>query len=63
MTGYEKELEAMNAAFEVRLEEAYDEIGRYRRKVKNAIVIVEESRLAENVRRNLLNELQGALGE
>lgn len=63
MTEYEKELETMNAAFEVRLEEAYDEIGRYRRKVKNAIVIVEESRLADNVRRNLLNELQGALGE
>lgn len=63
MTSYEKELEAMNASFEMRLEEAYDEIGRYKRKVKNAIVIVEESRLAENVRRNLLNELRGALDE
>lgn len=63
MDDHNKELEAMNAAFEMRLDEAYDEIGRYRRKIKNALLIVEKSRMSQTIKNNLRNELQSALDQ
>lgn len=63
LTEYEKELEAENAAFNMRLEEAYNDIGRYKRKLENAIVIVEQSKMGDRVKRLVLKELRGALGD
>jgi hypothetical protein len=45
------------------LDASYDENARYKRKLENAIVIVEQSKMGDRVKRLVLKELRGALDE
>ena len=63
MTDYEKRLEAENASLHMALDASYDENARYKRKLENAIVIVEQSKMGDRVKRLVLKELRGALDE